>query len=653
MKNIPGVSSPRGHSRGRFIDQFEVLLLDMGGTFMFDVDRFNAGDGLYTTYLKFGGGRLGSGAVYRILSDVFRELVADGRVPGNYEQIRPVSNYLERHPSAASLPPEELALLEKVFAEHEVGTIPDKYVEIIKQLSLTHRLGIISDIWSHSGRFYRELNARGAGGFFDVIVFSSDLGIIKPSPKIFLEAVKALGTDISEVVYIGDSFRRDVTGAKNAGIPAIWIAGESDAAPDGAPDQPDLVITDLQDILENNRMDKKSKVMVAGHLCLDITPKFAGTEKPDLGKIFAPGRLTNVEGAVLSPGGVVFNTGMALDKLGTEVVLNGKVGDDVFGDIIRETVGAQRAKSFRRVAGQGTSYSIVMSPPGIDRFVLHNPATNDSFCPEDIDYGLAGECALFHFGYPPLMKRMYEKDGAELAEIFMRVKGLGVITSLDMAMPDPNSGPGQVNWQKILENVLPFTDIFVPSIEEISFMLYPALFYERKEQAGDTDPVSVYSPRDCEMISARLLQMGARVILIKCGEKGLYLRTAPFDRMDSMSPSFPMDMGAWANREMWAGAYKPGSFRSALGAGDATVAGFLNAILKSYPAQEALQIACALGWQNIQAVDALSGIKDWATTLEIMKDKERPRNLPGTGTGNWQFSAKKQVYYGPGDKEWK
>ena len=115
------------------------------------------------------------------------------------------------------------------------------------------------------------------------------------------------------------------------------------------------------------------KVKVAAHLCLDITPKFVGGEKPDLGAVFSPGKLTTVEEAVLSVGGPVANTGLAMAKLGADVVLNGKVGEDTFGEVIRKQVGEKRAAAFKVVSDQNTSYTIVFALPGIDRFVLHDP----------------------------------------------------------------------------------------------------------------------------------------------------------------------------------------------------------------------------------------------------------------------------------------
>jgi sugar/nucleoside kinase (ribokinase family) len=103
---------------------------------------------------------------------------------------------------------------------------------------------------------------------------------------------------------------------------------------------------------------RKEKVMVAGHLCLDITPRFTASQKFDFDSAFSPGKLTNVEDAVLSTGGPVSNTGLALAKLGVDVMLNCKIGLDEFGNIIKRAVGEERAKAFKVVLPRGLTASI-------------------------------------------------------------------------------------------------------------------------------------------------------------------------------------------------------------------------------------------------------------------------------------------------------
>ena len=61
-----------------------------------------------------------------------------------------------------------------------------------------------------------------------------------------------------------------------------------------------------------------------------------------------------------------------------------------------------------------TSYTIVISPPGHDRSFLHCPGANETFTAADVPYEQLAGVRLFHFGYPPLMPRMYA-DGGERA----------------------------------------------------------------------------------------------------------------------------------------------------------------------------------------------------------------------------------------------
>ena len=74
------------------------------------------------------------------------------------------------------------------------------------------------------------------------------------------------------------------------------------------------------------------------------------------------------------------------------------------------------------------------------------------------------EATLIHFGYPPLMKRMYQQNGEELYKLMKRSKEVGVATSLDLASVDAESDVGKVDWNAILKKVLPYVDFFVPSV---------------------------------------------------------------------------------------------------------------------------------------------------------------------------------------------
>jgi len=245
MSNKGGAREKPGQ---RYIDRYDVLLLDMGETFMFDVDRFEANDDLEGTYKHLGGNLLSDKELNKILFALFKQFVEDSHKEELYENFPSLAEYLKMFPLSASLPAAELDLLEKVFTLHEIGTIPDEYADTIKKLHQTHQLGIISDIWAKSPTFYRRLEQAGIRDLFKVIVFSSDIGIIKPSPKIFSAAMEKINTDISKVVYIGDSLRRDIVGAKNFGMSSIWIGDENLIENDESAD-PDHIVSDLRDLL--------------------------------------------------------------------------------------------------------------------------------------------------------------------------------------------------------------------------------------------------------------------------------------------------------------------------------------------------------------------------------------------------------------------
>lgn len=356
------------------------------------------------------------------------------------------------------------------------------------------------------------------------------------------------------------------------------------------------------------------EAVVAGHICLDVIPGFAHLPPGKMGDLLQPGRLITAGPAVFSTGGPVSNTGLALHRLGISTALIGKTGDDPFGLIVRRLV-----EAFEPALAQGlvsdpavpTSYSVILSAPGVDRIFLHCPGANDTFGSADIRDDLVARARLFHFGYPPLMRRMYTQAGAELTEIFSRAKATGVTTSLDMSFPDPESESGRVDWVDILSKTLPLVDIFVPSFEEILFCLRRPL-YDRLVRQGSL--LDAASPELVSDLGAQLLGMGARLVLIKLGDRGLYMRAGSRQRLAGMGRAAPAGLDAWASRELRVPCFKVGVVGTT-GSGDATIAGFLSALLRGLSALDAVTAAVAVGACNVEAADALSGLRSWEGTL--------------------------------------
>jgi len=346
-------------------------------------------------------------------------------------------------------------------------------------------------------------------------------------------------------------------------------------------------------------------VVVAGHVSLDLFPELYGPVKLD------PGRLVVVGPAGFSTGGAVTNTGLALHRLGVDVRLVGKVGGDLFGRAVLDALGAQGAGLAADMLvseSEATSYTIVINPPGLDRSFLHCPGANRTFTARDVPYGLLEGARLFHFGYPPLMPRMYAGAGAQLREMFATAQAAGPATSLDMCVPDPDSDAGRINWIEVFERTLPFVDVFAPSIDELLFMLDRPV-YDRLLHAGL--PATVDRPR-LAALAGRLIAMGTALVAIKLGEQGLYLRTtADPDRARRLCEPLDMEAEPWRDREVLSPCFAAHTVAGTTGSGDATIAGLLAALLRGENPVDAATAATAVGACSVEAIDPTSGIPGW------------------------------------------
>ncbi|MFR6330184.1 MAG: hypothetical protein ACLUOI_15995 [Eisenbergiella sp.] len=71
----------------------------------------------------------------------------------------------------------------------------------------------------------------------------------------------------------------------------------------------------------------------------------------------------------------------------------------------------------------------------------------------------------------------------ETVRIMKKAKEMGCATSLDMAAVDSESDAGKADWKEILRNTLPYVDFFVPSAEELCYMLDQERFALWQERA--------------------------------------------------------------------------------------------------------------------------------------------------------------------------
>ncbi len=387
-------------------------------------------------------------------------------------------------------------------------------------------------------------------------------------------------------------------------------------------------------------------VVVAGHLCLDLIPGLGHVPAGQFESLFAPGRLIRTGPMSISTGGPVSNTGLSLHRLGVPTQLMGKIGADPFGQLVRSYVGSYDPALTEGliVSDSDTSYTVIVSPPGSDRRFLHHAGANDTFCADDVRYDVVAQAALFHFGYPPLMKRMYEDGGVELEQVMRRAKATGVTTSLDMTFPDLSS-TGQVDWASILRAAMPYTDLFLPSIEEMLFSIRRAEYEQMYQRAPGNDILPLVTPELLNDLSGELLDWGAKIVLLKLGHRGAYLRTASTEAIAGIGKAAPTRPAQWGSRELWAPCFQA-NWVGNTGAGDATIAGFLASLLRDLPAEQALTTAVAVGACNVEAADATSGIRTWEETRQRLAGPW-PRREMALDSPGWRFDPQSQIWMRP------
>ncbi len=168
-----------------------------------------------------------------------------------------------------------------------------------------------------------------------------------------------------------------------------------------------------------------------------------------------------------------------------------------------------------------------------------------------------------------------------------------------MAMPDTNTEAGRLDWEQFFKNVLPYVDIFMPSIDELLYML----------SSRNSDKM-VLDVNLLESISDKLLDWGCKIVVIKLGEHGLYMKTGSlneFNEDDKKRIEELIPFESWVEKQLLSPCYFT-DVVGTTGSGDSTIAGFLAGVLKGMEAEEALNLATAVGACSVEAINATGGI---------------------------------------------
>lgn len=282
------------------------------------------------------------------------------------------------------------------------------------------------------------------------------------------------------------------------------------------------------------------------------------------------GRLQLVDRMELHSGGCAANTGVSLAKIGVKTAVIGKVGNDGFGDFLVQVLQKHSidTRGVKRDEKEATSATMVMVHSDGERSFLHYIGANAALRLEDVDMDIVRESRVLHIAGALVMPGI---DGEPTAELLRRAKEMGIITSFDTVW---NTSSG---WMNTVKPCLPYVDYMIPSIEEAKML------------TGKEDP---------EDIAQVFLDHGVKVVGLKMGERGCYIRTAD---VKLAIPRYQVQVV------------------DALGAGDAFAAGFLTGVVKGWDLEQTGRFANAVGALCVTALGATTGVRSLEETLEFMQ----------------------------------
>jgi len=112
------------------------------------------------------------------------------------------------------------------------------------------RLALLTNGGSKGQR--QKIDRFNLAPLFDAILIEGEVGFGKPDPRIYTQALTALGVSAAETWMVGDNLDWDVAGPQRAGIAGVWIDARDGGVPAGRSVRPDRIITRLTDLRGSN-----------------------------------------------------------------------------------------------------------------------------------------------------------------------------------------------------------------------------------------------------------------------------------------------------------------------------------------------------------------------------------------------------------------
>ena len=270
-------------------------------------------------------------------------------------------------------------------------------------------------------------------------------------------------------------------------------------------------------------------------------------------------------------GGCAANAGIAMARLGLQTSVIGKVGDDVFGRFVVETLEGAGLDPGGVVVDPEVSTSFTFVIVGADgqRRFLHTMGANATLCEGDVDMGIVRQAKVLHVAGTMVMPTF---DGEQTARVLAAARAAGVTTCMDTVFNDRIK-----DYMPIIGPCLPHLDMFLPSIEEA------------ERVAGTAEPAQIVR---------RLHEAGVGIVAVKLGPEGSYV--------------------FGEGEEAYVPSYRVKAVDTS-GAGDCWVAGFLTGRLRGWSLVESARFGNAVAAHCVQAFGCTAGVRGFEETRAFQK----------------------------------
>jgi len=297
---------------------------------------------------------------------------------------------------------------------------------------------------------------------------------------------------------------------------------------------------------------------------------------PPLARLPGPGELVATEDFVVQTGGCAANAAIALARLGVRPAVVAKVGDDLFGEFVRDELSAAGVdvSGIGVAPGLGTSKTVIIPVSGDDRRFIHTFGANAALTAADLAPALAEAPDVIYVGGFLVLPALSQD---ELAAQLRVARQAGARVVFDVVAP-----AGRALSLDDVAGVLPEVDYFVPNDDEAAAL------------TGESDP-----RRQAES----LLELGAGTVIVTMGERGLVAASRdetvelPAPRVDFVEPS---------------------------GAGDAFAAGLVYGLLQGWDTRRCLEFGSVIGASACTKLGCTAGLLTRAEADAYLESRAWP-----------------------------